>query len=99
MDKSKRMQVTDAWAHFRADESLVRSVINAYCVGQYGDLTAEGQHLEETLRYAFRNHSRDALDAARSSAFNIKASADSLRKAGRVPVIYRERRVRIGGAA
>ncbi len=82
-------QKVDVLAHFRPSESFVHYVINAYCVDQRGDLTRDGQHLEETLRYAFRNHSRDAMDAARSSAFNIKSAADSLRKAGRVPVIYR----------
>lgn len=54
-----------------------------------GDLDREGASLYETYLFALRNAHPDYDDAALSHARNLKSAADSLRCAGRVPVICR----------
>jgi hypothetical protein len=68
---------------------------------QWGDLDKPGLSLEQSRLFALRNPGND--EAVLRQAFNLRASDESLRKAGRVPVISRYRRRasihRIGGAA
>lgn len=57
---------------------------------RHGDLSDEGQSLSESLAFALRNPGFD--DAVKAQANRVKSQAECLRKAGRVPVIYREHR-------
>ena len=58
----------------------------------WGDLDAEGWSLEQARLFALRNPHPDYDSAVQSQACNLRSSDESLRNAGRVPVIYRERR-------
>jgi hypothetical protein len=78
----------------------VLAVINSRRDG-WGDLDAAGRSLNEAYLFSLRHPHSDYQSAVQSQAKNLKSSSDSLRCAGRVPVIRRERRralARIGGA-
>ena len=68
----------------------------------WGDLDAEGRSLNQARLFAIRNPHPDYDAAVQSQALRLKSASDSLRCAGRVPVIYRERRkaalANVGGA-
>ena len=64
---------------------------------RYGDLDKDGWALEQSRQFALRNHGFD--DAVLWQALKLKARDDSLRSAGRVPVVTRWRRARAGSAS
>lgn len=89
----------------------VLSVIES-CRDRDGLLNADGRYLEfcvrkerEFRRYGMTEVADDYKACAESSAYNLKAAADSLRKACLVPITVlgraprRRARARIGGAA
>ena len=68
----------------------VRAVIEAHR-DAWGDLDSQGRSLDEARMFSLR-HAGAYDDAVRSQAYNLRAADESLRKAGRVPVIARYRR-------
>lgn len=75
----------------------VLAVIESRRDRQSGDLDADGWSLEQARLFALRNPHPDYDEAVQQQAARLKSSDDSLRRAGRTPVIYRERRrARVG---
>lgn len=71
------------------DQMEVLAAINV-CVDHTGTINDAGISLLSAYYFALRNSGCD--DAVLSMARRIKSEATSLRSAGRVPVIYGERR-------
>lgn len=69
----------------------VQAVIESHR-DRWGDLDADGKSLDEARLYALRNPHPDCTAAVQAQASRLKSADESLRKAGRVPVIYRERK-------
>lgn len=86
VESTHRHRTESAMNH--SDKLFIQSVIDS-CYDRNGEISTEGQSLRGSYLYALRAKHADPDEAVLWRARSIKSAAESLRCAGRVPVIRR----------